>query len=73
MKLKELLINSADSITLTVMSLLFGIEATVSPENFKIFIALCAISFIAFFTQFYMELKIGLLSGLIRCIGGGSK
>lgn len=73
MRLKELLINSADSITLTVMSLLFGIEATVSPENFKIFLILCIISFITFFTQFYMELKVGLLSGLLRCIGGGSK
>ena len=73
MKLKELLINSADSITLTVMSLLFGIEATISPENFKIFIILCTISFITFFTQFYMELKVGLLSGLLRYIGGGSK
>lgn len=69
--MRNLLLNSADAIMLTIISLLFGITAMANPMNFAIYVTLCVISTIVFIIQYFLEMEVGLLSGLLRCLKGG--
>lgn len=73
MSLRELIINSADALILTAFSLLFGIEAVISPANFVIYVTLCVTSAVVFFIQYFLEREVGVVSGLLRCLEGGSE
>lgn len=71
--LKDTLIKSADAITLTGLSFITGVSAVVSPDVFPEYILLSIISAVIFFVQYYLELEVGILSNLLKCLEGGSK